>query len=160
MGRISEVQNITASRWFTFSGSQPSFRRSKILRLSLIFATLDTSISNSLFSVRSRFARSSSHCPSRGLALRSSQHLPTSRCLEPHLAATHLHLQQHAYSGVAGTCTARARGIYWSVGEPELDSLGGPFAGRVPCVAFSLFQSLLALRCSLTQFFHSCAAYC
>ena len=41
--------------------------------------------------------------------------------------------------------------MYWSVGELELDSLGGLFTSRVPCAAFSLLRSLLAPRCSLNQ---------
>ena len=59
LGRSSQAQNIAASRLLTFSGFQQSRRRSRILRLSLIFATFDTSISSSVFfSVRCRFARS------------------------------------------------------------------------------------------------------
>ena len=171
LGRSSQAQNIAALRWLTFSASQPSRRRSRILRLSLIFATFETSICSSVFfSVRCRVARSLSS--SQGDCFCAHQPLPTSRRLEPHL-------ERHpcndiartcsitSYNGVAGACTAGAhgictagrRGFYWCVGELELDSLGGPFPSRVPCAACSLLQSLLALRCSLKQLFHSCAAH-
>ena len=66
-----------------FSSSHPSRRKSRIRRLSLIFATLDTSISSSVFSVR--FAHSSSYSVSRC----ACHLLPTSRCLE-------LHLERHS----------------------------------------------------------------
>ena len=98
LGRSSQAQNIAASRLLTFSGSQPSRRRSRILRLSLIFATFDTSISSSVFfSVRCRFARSSSSPFSLRLfvCLCAHQPLPTSRHLERYLER-HL-LQQQCY---------------------------------------------------------------
>ena len=73
LGRSSQAQNIAASRCLMFSSSHPSRRKSRIRRLSLIFATLDTSISSSVFfSVRCRFARSSSSSVSRGMVLRLS----------------------------------------------------------------------------------------
>ena len=81
VGLSSQVQIITASRWLMFSSSQPSRRRSRILRLlmsrlSLTSATFNTSIHNSVFFLRCRSARSSSSCPSRGL-FRAHQHPPS-----------------------------------------------------------------------------------
>ena len=56
-----------------FSSSHQSRRKSRIRRLSLIFATFDISISSSVFfSVRCRFARSSSSSVSRGMVLHLS----------------------------------------------------------------------------------------
>ena len=73
LGRSSQAQNIAASRCLMFSSIHPSRRKSRIRRLSLIFATLDTSISSSVFfSVRCRFARSSSSSVSRGIVVRLS----------------------------------------------------------------------------------------
>ena len=170
LGRSSQAQNIAASRYLMFSSSHPSRRKSRIRRLSVILATFDTSISSSvLFSVRCRFARSSSSSVSRGMAC---QPLLTLRCLKLHLERHLLRqrcqhferhtLQRHCWHLQHLLLQWRrcdAHEICWSVGELELDSFGGPLACRVPCAAFSLFQPLLALPCSSKEFFHSCTAY-
>ena len=156
LGRSSQVQNLAASRLLMFSSSQPSRRKSTI-QLSLIFAKFFTSISNSVFSVHFRFARSSLSCPSPGPVLRPSapprHHGVLSRILSDTTCNDIASICSiNPCSGASGTGTAGARGIHWSVGENELASLRGPFAGGVPCAAFSLFQSL-------KHPFHSCAAY-
>ena len=124
LGRSSQLQNIATSRWLMFSDSQQSRRNFRILQLSMIFAKFDTSISNSVFSVRYRFARYSSSCLS--LTLTASAPISTPRGVLSHI------LSDTTCKGIAGTWNAGARGIHWSVGELELDSLSGPFAGPVP----------------------------
>ena len=151
LGRSSQAQNIAASKWLTFSNFQPSRRKSRICRLSLIFATLVTPISKSVFfSVHCRFAHSSSSF--------SLGHFPTSRRLEPYLERLPL----------ATILLAGARGVYALL---ELEVCTGLSANRntTSLAARSPAENRVRrsascsrwwpFHCSVKPFFHSCAAH-
>ena len=141
LGRRAQVQNIAVSLRLMLSCSQPSRCWSKILLLNLIFVTFDTSISN-LCLLRALSIRSSS-CPSRGLVLRPSA--------PRHHGVLGRIVSDTSCNDIASTCSITpmqwrcwglqcwsSRGLYWSVGERELESLSGPFTSCVPCEAFNL----------------------